>query len=184
MYDLAKAAEANRETIRLQTSVGRDILRSKPNTKVDKLPNGVNFVRTNPTKNIGVWSYDPVVKARMNEAFRRVYAREALRSIYADAGFNSPTALRNSLQSKLWIGYKCKTKTHTAEVWDSDAQKMRPRNRVLLTSIGQEVKEVACPGLIEKSLCLRRTFLRGAGNPCRESQDMDHAKEPDKRISR
>jgi DNA invertase Pin-like site-specific DNA recombinase len=129
IWSQLRFAEEERLMILYRTSSGRDEKRLDADAKVDRLPKGVIFTRTNPKKNIGVWSYDPVVKERMRNAYHRILAGESLRSLYKEAGFNSPTALAACLKSSLWKGIKSKTRHHTSKVWNEDRNRFMARDR-------------------------------------------------------
>ena len=49
-------AEQERKNIRFRTMAGRDEARLVPTAKADKLPYGINFVRHDPRRNIGVFT--------------------------------------------------------------------------------------------------------------------------------
>lgn len=161
LYELAYEAERERKKIRHRTMEARDDVRRKADALIDKPPYGVIHTRHIPkgqsgSTNSGTFSYDPEVKARMSEAFHRVLAGETLKSLFSELGFKSPSALRDTLKSKYWIGWKYKTKSCTEHVWDEHRQKFLHRKEKELT--GDDRIEVRIPELADDPAVSEEVF--------------------------
>ena len=94
----------------------------------------------------------------MHEAYHRVLEGEALKSLFKELGFNSPSAIRDSLASKIWIGWKCKTQTCKLRVWDEQRQKFMVRGREELT--GADRIETRIPELADNPVVTEEVWSR------------------------
>jgi DNA invertase Pin-like site-specific DNA recombinase len=135
-------AEKERLAIRYRTLRGRNLKRKQVDAATDAYPAGVVFTRTDKTKNVGTWSYAPEARARMSRAFARILKGETLGAVMVEAGFNSKTALRDSLRNRWWNGFKTQTKTYASKVWSEEKGKFLMRQRVDLPTDKQFVQAV------------------------------------------
>ncbi len=129
---------------------GKNFKRSLADSVTDPLPKGVKF---NPaTKQ---WSYDREVTDRIRAAYIRVDKGETMTHVAKDLGFRSPTALRFTLQSYWWIGFKASTHKRVGQKWNRELDKMTSGKRVL-----RDVPYLAKTNLADRPLVSRELWDR------------------------
>jgi hypothetical protein len=122
---------AGHEKARIKSRMqrGKAILRAMANSKIDPLPNGVEFIRTSDRVNSGTFRYTKF-SATVREAFLCVASGQRLKKVAQDLGFGSQVALRAALHSRWWVGEKCMTQKRVNRIWNAEKDKLTTGQRV------------------------------------------------------
>jgi DNA invertase Pin-like site-specific DNA recombinase len=89
-----------------RTQDGKMIAREQGDRRVDSLPDGVEFVVTDPRKKTGFYRYTSEAQ-RIKKAFTRVLDRNiSINALADELGYKAYQTLRGHLQNPVWIGYR------------------------------------------------------------------------------
>jgi DNA invertase Pin-like site-specific DNA recombinase len=123
IWQALRYAEDEREMLKMRTAPQKEILRTDPHTKIDKLPKGIIPVPIVGQKKRYNFAYEPETKRKIAEACNRLLAGESLSDIALDLGYRSGNGMKETLRSEWWIGYKTRLKTTHSRQWIKEKQK-------------------------------------------------------------
>ena len=131
-----QAAARERKNFKRRAGRAKETLRANSTACVDRLPAGVAHDRQDEKVNSGTYRYTPA-SVKVKTAFERLLAGDTIRAITQahDSGFSSQTALRKSLKSEWWIGYKTRLYTCVDKEWNAERDRYTTGKRVLIETL-------------------------------------------------